>query len=315
MKDKKLLLAVLAQLEREKTVSIPQLAQLLGINEERVYEALEILVFAYDAASVRLDLHDAYATLETYGTERLLRLTPQEADALVDALMNAGFSQDDALVQALLQTKSIVEPTSDPSEPRVRIVSESSTPLIVQELSAACENPEHPVLEIAYWGADDDWAELRHIEPAMIFSEKSHQYLLAFCREAQDWRSFRVDRISDVQTLEERFEPHGDMPDPKIAFLRNASEARIRFEGDCEIPSWRGMRIVDREEGGSCVMRIPWTGSAWLPKQLVALMGKAHVLEPAALADACDSYAKSLLRTADMQECSSDLLDGNTGAE
>ena len=46
MKDRQLLLAIMAQLEREKIVSIPQLAMLLGIEEQRVFDALEVLVFA-----------------------------------------------------------------------------------------------------------------------------------------------------------------------------------------------------------------------------------------------------------------------------
>lgn len=67
MKDRQLLLAIMAQLEREKIVSIPQLAMLLGVEEQRVFDALEVLVFAYDAASIRLDLHDSYATLQMHG--------------------------------------------------------------------------------------------------------------------------------------------------------------------------------------------------------------------------------------------------------
>ena len=92
MKDRQLLLAIMAQLEREKVVSIPQLSTLLGVDERAVYDALEVLVFAYDTASIRLDLHDSYATLQAHGTDRLLRLTAPEADALVDALTTAGFS-------------------------------------------------------------------------------------------------------------------------------------------------------------------------------------------------------------------------------
>lgn len=315
MKDKKLLLAVLAQLEREKTVSIPQLAQLLGVSEERVYEALEILVFAYDAASIRLDLHDSYATLETYGTDRLLRLTPQEADTLVDALYNAGFSQDDDLVQALLRTKSIVSETGPDSSPRVRVVTESSIPYVAQELSAACEDPAHPLLEIAYQGAGDDRPETRLIEPMMIFSEKGHQYLLAFCRDAQDWRSFRVDRISNVRTLEESFVPRSDMPAPDVTLRQGVPKAKIRFAADCELPSWQGLKILEREADGARIASIPWTGSPWLPQRIVALMGRAHVMEPVSLAEACRKYAESMLHAAVMRDHSNDLLDGDACAE
>ena len=75
MNDKKLLLAVFALLERENTVSIPQLAKLLGTSEETVWNALDTLVYCYDSVSIRLDLNESYASLVKDGTSRLLRLT------------------------------------------------------------------------------------------------------------------------------------------------------------------------------------------------------------------------------------------------
>lgn len=298
MRDKQLLLAVLAQLEREKTVSIPQLAQLLGATEDDVYAALEILVFAYDSASIRLDLHDTYASLETYGSERLLRLTAQEAEALVDALLGAGFSQDDELVKSLLQTKAIISTGNESIQPRMRIISETGAPLVTQEVSAACEDPEHHVLEIAYQGSDDNQPELRHIEPVVIFSEEGLQYLLAFCRDADDWRSFRVDRIVSASKLEERFEPHEDIPPARISIEQDAQEAVIRLDASCAVPAWRGLKIIEKDEG-SPVIGVPWTGSSWLPKRIVSFMGKAIPLSPATLVNACNDYANELLKSID----------------
>lgn len=205
MKDKQLLLAIMAQLEREKIVSIPQLALLLGVDEQRIYDALETLVFAYDAASIRLDLHDSYATLQTYGTDRLLRLTAPEADALVDALTAAGFSPDDELVTALLRTKTVLGGPESASKPRLRVVTESAYPDVAQTLAAACEDLERHILEISYRGTDDETPLTRRVEPLRIFSEDSHRYLQAYCRTSEGWRSFRIDRISHAQALDECF--------------------------------------------------------------------------------------------------------------
>lgn len=303
MKDRQLLLAMLAQLEREKTVSIPQLASLLGVSEDQVHDALEILVFAYDAAFIRLDLHDSYATLETFGSERLLRLTPQEADVLVDALIGAGFSQDDELVESLLRTKAILDAScAAESSPRTRIVAESGAPHVAQTLSMACEDPEHHLLEISYRGINDDHPETRRVEPVTLFSESGRQYLLAYCLNARDWRSFRVDRISEARPLEDTFVPRKDVPPMGIDFARDTSTASLLLDADCSLPRWRGLKVDRKEADGSCVVSVPWTGSAWLPKHIVALMGKATVIKPDSLARACEEYAHLLLRAANMQE-------------
>ncbi|MEI3376920.1 MAG: WYL domain-containing protein [Coriobacteriales bacterium] len=294
MKDRQLLLAIMAQLEREKTVSIPQLSTLLGVDEQLVYDALEILVFAYDAASVRLDLHDSYATLQTHGTDRLLRLTAPEADALLDALTTAGFSADDELIGALLRTKTMLGGAESAPKPRLMIVTESASSDVAQALAAACEDVEHPVLEIAYHGTDDDAPQTRRIEPLRIFSEDGHRYLQAYCRMSKDWRSFRIDRVTSVRVLDERFSPRTGAPRPSIA-LGSGTQARIRLNAGCPLPSWRDLRVSSTADDGSRIVSVPWTGSSWLPKHVVSLMGEALPLEPQALVDACEAYAKSLI--------------------
>ena len=44
------------------------------------------------------------------------------------------------------------------------------------------------------------------------------------------------------------------------------------------------------------IVEVPWTGSSWLPKQVVSLMGQALALEPAEFVDACKEYAEKLLQ-------------------
>lgn len=303
MKDKQLLLAIMAQLEREKIVSIPQLAALLGVDEQRIYDALETLVFAYDAASIRLDLHDSYATLQTYGTDRLLRLTAPEADALVDALTAAGFSPDDELVTALLRTKTVLGGPESASKPRLRVVTESAYPDVAQTLAAACEDLEHHILEISYRGTDDESPLTRHVEPLRIFSEDSHRYLQAYCRTSEGWRSFRIDRISRARTLDECFSPRSDAPRPSIALDAN-SRAQLLLSADCPLPAWRNLKVTATNADGSRTVSIPWTGSSWLPKHIVALIGKALVLKPQSLVDACKEYAENLLQAGSMHDLS-----------
>ena len=105
MNDKKLLLAVFALLERENTVSIPQLAKLLGTSEETVWNALDTLVYCYDSVSIRLDLNESYASLVKDGTSRLLRLTKYETARLLDALASQGIATDSELARKLTQSK------------------------------------------------------------------------------------------------------------------------------------------------------------------------------------------------------------------
>lgn len=294
MKDKRLLLAVLAQLERERCVSIPQLAELLGVGEEDVRDALEILVFAYDAASIRLDLHDAHATLETRGTERLLRLTPSEADVLVDALGSAGFSMQDGLVAQILEAKSLVGEQAGIG-PRVQTVGMQGDAEVAQVVAEACEADDPHLLEIEYRGQDDAHARSRIVEPEGMFSRDEHRYLQAYCYEAHDWRTFRLDRIERARILEDRFDPRGDVPSVDRRFAGGAVTAHVRFDKDSTLPRWHAMRAAQQHEDGSKLVSVAWSGGSWLPRHIVAFLGAAIPLDPPDLVEACRQIACELL--------------------
>lgn len=295
MKNNELLLAILAQLEREGAVSIPQLARLLDCSEEQVFDALEILVFAYDAASIRLDLHDTYATLVTNHHVQLLRLTPHEADVLIDALGRAGLSPQDELIQKLLSTKGMLGETQTDLSERIQTVSEGIRPSITQTLATACEDERHPLVQIAYRGENDTEAQERVIEPVAFLSKEGARYLFAYCRKAQGWRLFRLDRIKSVEILDERFTPRPDIPSASAEFMHDSTKALIRFLPGTTIPNWHGLRNVKAQEDGSHIASIDWTGSTWLPKHIVALTGDAIPIEPPELIGACAAFAKTLV--------------------
>lgn len=294
MKRNELLLAVLAQLEREQTVSIPQLSLLLGCTEREVFEALETLVFAYDAASIRLDLHDTYATLDANRSVRLLRLTPREVDVLIDALKQAGLTSSDTLVKKILETKGMLGNVNAAPQ-QIQTVSDGTQASIATILAAACEDEEHHLIEIAYRGENDAQARRRVIEPAALFSKEGMRYVLAYCQKAYGWRTFRLDRIRDIAVLDDRFEPRQDIPSIADVFGKPAVKARVRFAANVTLPSWNNMRMVKTADDGARVVSITWTGSMWLPKHIVAMTGDAVALDPPELVDACIHFAESLL--------------------
>lgn len=294
MKNNELLVASLAQLEREGSVSIPQLARLLDCTEEQLFDALEILVFAYDAASIRLDLHDTYATLASNHHIQLLRLTPHEAEVLIDALGQVGLSSQDELVQKLLETKGVLDGSGNTPPERMQTIGNGIQASVAQTLAAACEDEEHHLVQIAYRGEDDEEARMRTIEPVTFFSRDGRRYLQAFCHQAQDWRSFRLDRVKEATVLEEQYTPRKDTPPADGDFMRDAIKARVRFLPNVPLPTWPSIRTGKPEEDGSVVAHIDWIGSAWLPKHIVAYTGRAIPLDPPELVEACRDFANSL---------------------
>lgn len=302
MNEKNLLVAVLAVLEREGTVSIPQLARMLDVPEDEVWTALDTLVFCYDSVSVRLDLHDSFASLERGETSRLLRLNEEETALLLDALEAQGFSPDDELCTKLLRAKGFLSGgdrgDDAQSQPSVSMVNEGNVGEVMELVARACDDPAHHLLAIEYQNEGASRAERRLVEPRALVSEGDHRYLWAYCREAEGWRSFRTDRIKRAELLEERYEPREDVPKPATVPGRGDITAHLRFTAGTPLPAWPGLVAGKPREDGSRDARIPWLGGMWLPKRIVAMFGAAVPLDPPELVEATRSYTAELLKAA-----------------
>ena len=76
-------------------------------------------------------------------------------------------------------------------------------------LAVACQRPERLRFE---YRANDDRVTQRYVEPfRLVFTARSW-YLVAFDRDRDDWRTFRVDRMSDLRPTGTTF-TRGEVPD------------------------------------------------------------------------------------------------------
>ncbi len=294
MNDKDLLLAVFAHLERERAVSIPQLARMLGVAQADVWEALNLLVYSYDTVDMRLELEDSFARLVKAGSERVLRLTDDETALLLDILHAQGYQNSDDLPAKLLRAKGSLA-TSEDSRPRIGSASFGNISDTLETVAAACEDIDHHLLRIEYQGEGAPAPTSRDVEPWIVTSEGDFRYLQAWCHQATAWRSFRFDRIKSAEVLEETYTPHADMPDPIEERAEQASVAHVRFAPGTHIPDWPGLIVLSSQGDGSIIARVPWLGGLWLPKHIVGMFGDCTPLDPPELGAACRAYARKLL--------------------
>lgn len=289
MNDKSLILALFAHIERERRVSIPQMAELLNVEEEAVWDAIEMLVFAYDAVDIRLDLEESHAALRRSGTHRTLRLNAAESNALIDALAEYGFERDSELVQKLEQAKSLLAEGEEGDLGRMRTMGHRSAPGLAETIAAACEDDKHHVLELEYQKDGAQEPQLRRVEPYLVRSDGDHSLLEAFDQDRDSWRTFRLDRVKSARMLANTFEPK------EFAETKDTREALVRFVAGALPSDWPGLKRVRTLDDGGVEAKIPWYGGLWLPKRIVALGGKATPLAPPELRQRCAEYAQRLL--------------------
>lgn len=75
-------------------------------------------------------------------------------------------------------------------------------------------------------GFDYRAGERRRVEPYRLVSSDRHWYLLAFDLDRDDWRTFRVDRMTGVTARTWHFRPRADAPDA-AAFVQEGVAGRV----------------------------------------------------------------------------------------
>uniref|UniRef100_UPI0015F0A304 helix-turn-helix transcriptional regulator n=1 Tax=Streptomyces shenzhenensis TaxID=943815 RepID=UPI0015F0A304 len=148
-------------------------------------------------------------------------------------------------------------------------------------------------LRFAYRAADGSETR-RQTEPYRLVSTGLRWYLVAYDIDRDDWRTFRVDRVSEPFATGARFAPR-EMPTGSAAeYLRRSIQRQqetygfaVAFAGTAEevrarLPGWLGTPVD--EEGGWCVVRGESGDPVeWLAVRLVMAGCEFVVREPSEL--------------------------------
>ncbi len=143
-----------------------------------------------------------------------LNFSPAEATAIAVALAretdgpftDAGVSARRKIVAAMSVTDA---EAARQLTNRIRLVQESSGTSVSASLQEAIEN--HAVVSMRYRAADAT-VSTRVVEPVGLVTRDRFWYLVAWCRLREDHRSFRLDRIEEVEPTGETA-PERDLDD------------------------------------------------------------------------------------------------------
>jgi proteasome accessory factor C len=284
------LIALLGQLTPELSVSVADLAQTLGIDAEQLADDLSTLCLCGIAPYTPDQMVDVF--VEDGMVEVLsplpavtapVRLSPAEAEALASALAAAGFTAEDPLAAKVLAAASAGF-DADALERTLRSALATHDSTTFETLAVAVS--EHEVVAIAYQSDGAAQPSARDVEPRRLFAERGAWYLSAWCRRAGGMRTFRVDRIRTAETTGEHFEPaagEDSAPLPSAFAPEGLPLATLRFTpGEAFVErEWPGGRIAEAGEDGATVAEVPYAGTDWIARRVLARLGKVEALAPA----------------------------------
>jgi proteasome accessory factor C len=214
-------------------VKVAEIMERFGYSEEELTRDLNTVFFCGLPGYTPGDLMEAYIDEDEVIIDaadyfaRAPRLTPMEALGLIAAgmaIIGSGQASPELKRAVDKLTKALLP---DAAKAIDVDVSGDSGNLAVLKTAAA----GHRVTRITYRSLGRETETVRDIEPWALVNTLGNWYVQGFCRMVGSERVFRVDRIRDLEVLDEEFEPPAAMTEPAIAYTPSDEDivARIRL--------------------------------------------------------------------------------------
>jgi predicted DNA-binding transcriptional regulator YafY len=172
-------------------------------------------------------------------------------------------------------------------------------------IAAACRDGER--VRFAYRRRDQTDSR-REVEPHSLVNHRQRWYLVAWDRGREDWRTFRVDRLTNPASTGVRFQAH-PLPggDPAAFVARSITLAPSRFEARVTVHApahevtsrlrFYGGEVTELDEH-TCEYRAGDDNLDWLAVRIAMLGVDFDVHEPPELVAHLRSLATRLERAA-----------------
>ena len=225
-----------------------------------------------------------------------LLLEDDEAVAVAVGLRTAATSAvagaDDRSVQALAKVLALMPPRLRRQMDAVSSQTETPGPwegaptvdaTVLTTLAQACRDDE--LVEFDYTAREAATTH-RRVEPFRLVALGRRWYLVSYDRDRQDWRSFRLDRISGPRPTGQKFRPRDLPADDALTFVQQGIR-RMPQQYAVRVRVAVAAEVLEREvgrwgtvtpDGEGCVLEMNVDSLDW-PVMVLASSGADFVVE------------------------------------
>jgi predicted DNA-binding transcriptional regulator YafY len=207
------LTAILTQLQTKRLLTATTLADKFNVSIRTIYRDIRAL----EQAGVPIITEDGkgYTLMEGYKIPPVM-FTEAQANALILAEQLVLKNKDTSFIKdytdAIDKIKAVLKQTEKDKAnllaDRTRFeqnINRERNSSIISQLQQALTN--FILINIDYKNEQDKTTS-RIVEPFALISTTENWLLIAWCRLRKEFRYFRLDRITKLQVLTEKFEPH-----------------------------------------------------------------------------------------------------------
>jgi predicted DNA-binding transcriptional regulator YafY len=307
-------LRLLSLLQSRRTWTGHELVERLGVSERTLRRDIDRLrELGYQVAAVSGPAGGYH--LEAGADIPPLLLDDDEAVAIAMGLLTAAAGTitglEETSVRALAKLESVLPPRL---RKQINMLQAAVVPRInswvsvdantLTTVAQACR--DHERIRFEYTTRDGVGSE-RHVEPHQLVWLHQRWYLVAFDRERQDWRSFRLDRMQTPQPTRISFKPRpipgGDAAEHVAQSMRSIpmryhAVVTVRAPAD-QVASqlWTDDPVVEDLGEAGCRVSIDGDRLEWLAFQLIWLGAPFEVEGPAELREYLSALSDRLSPT------------------
>lgn len=308
------LLALVPYLVQRPGVSFAQAAADFAVTEERLRKDLELLFLCglpghYPEDLIDIDFEgDTITVLDPQGVDRPLRLTADEALALVVALRTLaetpGLADRDAVLRATAKVEEAAGAVARTAD-LVDVQLEGGEEVLAAVRDALARGR---ALRMTYWSAGRDATTERVVDPLRLLTLDGRSYLEAWCRTAEGLRTFHLGRVDALQVLAEAAAAPPDVPGRALeeGLYRPSDSDAVVTLGLEPAASWVAdyypTEKVEDLGDGRLAVTLRAHDTAWVRRLVLSLGTAARVLSPASLAEQVRADARTALQAYDSDQ-------------
>ena len=290
------LLGILTALLQNDRVTAPYLADKFEVNRRTIGRDIDTLCEAGIPVVTYPGSGGGISIAEGYKLDKSI-LTADELSGIIAAVKGMGsVSESSHLERTLDKLGANAGTAASMHEPVVidlaSYYKESLTPKIELIKRAVLEAR---LIEFDYYS--DKGEARRRIEPYFVAFQWSSWYVFGFCLERRDWRLFKLARLWNLQTRDERYAPREIPPEKRNFNAMYTDNITLVAVFDLSekyrlIESYGPDSFVETPEG--LRFEFGFTGMDYLVSWLLGFGDKVKVLEPANVAERIRDTAKKI---------------------
>ncbi|WP_149242864.1 helix-turn-helix transcriptional regulator [Dyadobacter sp. 32] len=208
------LTAMLTQLQTKRLLTASELAIKFSVSKRTIYRDIKALEQA--GVPILTEEGKGYTMMDGYRIPPVM-FTESEANALITAEQLIQKNKDASFVKeysgAINKIKAVL---GSDTKNKAQLLSDrivfrqnvkyDRTSNYLSTLQLALTN--FNLVKIGYHSPETGQSTERTIEPFAIYSTQENWLVVAFCKLRKDFRAFRLDRVTTLNTLTDKFVPH-----------------------------------------------------------------------------------------------------------